>query len=343
VAAVSLIFAAYAGSLVPLSDGQQRLVAAGLLVVLTLLNVRSVAWTAVVQNLSTAAKVLAVSALAVVLLVLAPPGQGALAGPVAWQPASWSGFGVALIAVLWTYTGWVDVTYLAGEVKDPARTFPRAMGLGLTVVMVVYLLANAAWLRVLSLPEIAASSVVVSTASERVLGGGAAVVVALLVMLSAFGSLTGTFLASPRVIYSMAAEGLFFRSVAAVHPRWQTPWVAILIYLVIGTAGVMTRTFEQLAQIFVLGIWPFYALTVAAVFVLRRRYPDRNAQYRAWGYPWLPVLFLVVSAAMLLNGIARRPAQSAISLGILALGVPVYYAWRRFGTPAPAAAAEAAP
>ncbi len=328
VAAVSLIFAAYAGAFVPLSSGQQRLVASGLIVALAAINIRSVTWTAVVQNLSTVAKVLAIATLALLLFAFGQPGGGALSQPVTWNPTSWSGFGVALIAVLWTYTGWVDVTYLAGEVRDPARTFPRAMVGGLGVVMVVYLLANAAYLYVLPLHAIAQSDIVVATAAESVFGASGSALVAGLVMVSTFGSLNGTFLASPRLFYSMAVDGMFFHSVAAVHSRYQTPYVAVLLYMVLGIVGVMTRTFEQLAQIFVLGSWPFYALAVAAVFVLRRRHPDIAPPYRSWGYPLAPAGFLIVSVAMLVNGAIQRPVQTAVSLGILLPGVPAYYGWR---------------
>ncbi|HEX7023226.1 MAG TPA: amino acid permease, partial [Gemmatimonadales bacterium] len=228
----------------------------------------------------------------------------------------------------WTYTGWVDLTYLAGEVRDPARAFPRAMAGGLGVVALLYLLVNAAYLYVLPMREVAGSSLVAADAAERVFGQPGRLLVAALVMLSTFGSLNGTILTNPRVFYSMAEDGLFFRSVAAVHPRHRTPYVASLVYMLLGIAGVMTRTFEQLAQIFVLGIWPFYALAVAAVYVVRRRRPGAVPPYRTWGYPWVPAVFLVVSAAMLINGVLSRPAESAISLGVLALGIPAYYGWR---------------
>lgn len=331
-AAVALIFAAYAGAFTPLSDGQERLVAAALIVALTATNIRSVAWSAAVQNLSTFAKVLALVALAGLIFAFGDAGGGALAEPVVWSPSSWSGFWVALIAVLWTYTGWVDVTYLAGEVKNPARTFPRAMAGGLGVVVLVYLLANAAYLYVLPLQEVAESSIVAASAAERVFGPTGSALVAALVMLSTFGSLNGTILSNPRVFFSMAEDGLFFRSVAAVHPRYQTPYAALLLYMLLGIVGVTTYTFEQLARIFVLGIWPFYALAVAAVFVVRHQRPGAAPPYRTWGYPLVPAAFLIVSAAMLVNGLMQRPAETAVSLGVLLLGIPAYYGWRALQT-----------
>ena len=328
IAAVSLIFSAYAGTFLPLSDLQQKLLACALIVGLSAANIRSISLSAAIQNSSTIAKVLALVALALLLFAFGSPEQGALSRPIEWAPASWGGFGLALIAVLWTYVGWVDVTYLAGEVVDPGRTFPRATLLGLGIVMAVYLLANAAYLYVLPVEEIARSGSVAATAAERVFGLTGGRLVAALVLVSTFGSLNATFLTNPRVFYAMAQDGMFPEAIARVHPRYQSPHVALILYMVLGIIGVMTKTFEQLAQIFVLGIWPFYALTVGVVFVARRRHPDRVPVYRTWGYPVVPALFIVASIAMLLNALIRRPAQAGISAGILALGVPVYFAWR---------------
>ena len=329
-AAVCLVFSAYAATFVPLGNVGQRVLAGALLVVLSITNIRSVRWTAVVQSLSTAAKILSLVALAVLLLSFGKPGGGALTGPLTMESGGWGGFGVALIAVLWTYVGWVDLTYLAGEVVEPQRTFPRAMAGGLAMVLLIYLLVNAAYLYILPVADIAKSSAVAATATERVFGAAGRSMVAALVMLSTFGSLNGTLLSSPRVFYAMAQDRLFFRSVAAVHPRYRTPYVSVLVFMFLGIIGVATRTFEQLAELFVLGIWPFYGLAVGAVFVLRRRYPEatRKSLYHMWGYPILPAGFLIASAALLVNSAIRRPLQTALSLGILLLGLPAYYGWR---------------
>ncbi len=326
-AAIALIFAAYAGSFAPVLEPHVKLVAAGLIVVLTVANIVSVAWTVTLQSVSTWAKVLGLAALAVLLFAFGERSAGALAAPIVWTPSSWGGFWVALIAVLWTYTGWVDLTYIAGEVKDPARTFPRAMAGGMAVVVVVYLLANAAFFHALPIDQVAQSDVVAVAAVERAFGAVGGAFVAVLVMVSTFGSLNGSILANPRVFYAMAQDGLFFRRVTAVHPRFQTPHVALVLYMSLGIVGVSTRTFEQLAEIFVLGIWPFYALAVGALLVVRGRRHGPEPAYRLSGYPLLPIVFLLVSIAMLLNGLIHRPAATAISVGVLLLGVPVYYVW----------------
>jgi len=330
-AAVALIFAEYARAFATLSDRQVHLVAAALLVALTAANIRSVSWSAGLQNVSTVTKVIALAALSLVILHSGNEATGALSESLAWRRVSLGGFWPALIVVLWTYTGWVDLTFIAGEVRDPARTFPRAVLGGMAVILLVYLLANAAYLSVLPVPAMAASPLVAATAAQRAVGPRGAAAVAALVMLSTFSSLNGSILTSPRVFFAMAEDGLFFRSVARVHPRYRTPFVALLLYLVLGLVGVTTRSFEQLAEMYVLGIWPFYALAVGAVFVVPRRRPELAALCRAWGYPVLPAAFILVSIAMVVSGAVARPLETGLGIAIVLVGVPVYYAWCALG------------
>jgi amino acid transporter len=342
VAAIALIFASYARAFAPLSDGQVKLLAGALILTLGAANIRSVDWSAGIQKASASAKVIALAFLAVLIFLFGSPGDGALFEPYSWSPASWGGFGLALIPVLWTYAGWVDLTYIAGEVRDPARTFPRAMLGGIGIIVLVYVLANAAYMYVLPTQAMAQSTLVASDAARRVFGGPGASLVAALVMLATLGALNGSILTSPRVFFSIAEDGFFFRAVAAVHPRYRTPHVAVTVYTVLGLAGVATSTFEQLAEIFVFGIWPFYGLAVGAVFFIARRRPDLIPLWRSFGYPVLPVAFILVAVAMLTNGVVRRPVESAISFGIILLGIPVYYVWRTMRARAPQPRAESA-
>ena len=328
VAAIALIFADYARAFAPLTDVQVHLLAGALIVALAAANIRSVRWSATLQNVSTIAKVVVLAALALVIFGFGDPSRGALAVPAPRTALTLHGFWTALVVVLWTYTGWVDITYVAGEVREPERTYPRALFIGMTVILAVYLLVNAAYLYVLPIQTIAASALVASTATDRALGGHGAAVVAALVMISTFGALNGTILTSPRVFFAMARDGLFFRSIGAVHPRGRTPYIALLLYTSLGLAGVATRTFEQLAEIFVMGIWPFYALGVGAIFLVPRRRPEFTRLRRSFGYPVLPAAFILVSAVMLANAAVRRPVEMAISAGIVALGVPAYFLWR---------------
>ena len=327
--AIAMLFAEYLRVFVPLTGAGVRLVAAGAILTLALANIRSLTWGAAVQNASTLAKVLALVGLAVLAFGLGDPQRGAFAGPIAFAPLSWGGFGLALVAVMWTYDGWADLTFLAGEVRDPARTLPRALLGGTLAVVAIYLLVNAAYLYVLTPAAMAGRPLVAADAARAVVGGAGASLVAAMVLLSAFGALNGSTMTGPRIFYAMAEDGLFFRPVAAVHPRYRTPWVAIALAAALGIAYVAVRTFEQLADAFVLGIWPFYALAVGAVFRLRRHRPDVPRPYRTWGYPFVPLLFLVASVAMLANALVQQPVSTAVGFGVILAGVPVYHLWRR--------------
>jgi amino acid transporter len=236
---------------------------------------------------------------------------------------------VALIAVLWAYDGWADATYVAGEVKDPGRSLPRALIGGFGVVVAVYLLLNGAYLWVLPLEEMAASELVAARAASVVLGGAGAAIVAALVLLSTFGALNGTMMSGPRVFFALGRDGLFFRRIGAVHPRGRTPHVAILLATLLGIGYVSIRSFEELAEAFILGLWPFFMLAVLAVFRLRRTRPELSRPYRTWGYPVVPLLFLGVSTTMLLNALVAQPLSTLYSFGIIASGLPVYWVWKR--------------
>jgi basic amino acid/polyamine antiporter, APA family len=330
VGAISMLFAEYVQEFVPMTSGQVRLVAAGTILALAAAHIRSVAWGAAVQNVSTVAKVATLSGLAILAFLLGDGSTGAFArSDPGLTPISWGGFGVALIAVMWAYDGWADLTFLGGEVKDPARTLPRALLGGTAAIIVIYLFVNAAYLYVLPVEEMAGRPLVAADAARKIFGEAGAAVVAAMVMTSAFGALNGSTMAGPRVFFAMADDGLFFRHIAAVHPRWRTPWAAIALAAALGIAYVSIGTFEQLTDAFVLGVWPFYALAVGAVFILRRDRPDLPRPYRTVGYPWVPLVFLAASVLMLLNAAVEQPLSTLTGFAVILLGVPVFYAWRR--------------
>jgi APA family basic amino acid/polyamine antiporter len=326
--AIAMIFAEYSGRFLALSDTGVRVVAAGAILLLASTNIRSVRWGAAVQNASTAAKVAALVGLAVVAFLFGDPSRSALAQPLEWDPLTWGGFGLALVSVMWAYDGWADLTFIAGEVKDPGRTMPRAIIWGVGGVVAIYLAVNLAYLFVLSVPEMVGSKLVAADAATKVFGGGGSSIVAALVMLSTFGALNGSMMTGPRIFFAIADDGLFFRPVAAVHPRWRTPYVAIGLAAALGIAYVSMRTFGQLADAFVLGIWPFYALAVAGVYILRRRRPELPRPYRTFGYPVTPLVFLLASVGMLVNAAVQDPVPTLIGFGVIAAGVPVFYLWK---------------
>jgi amino acid transporter len=328
--AIAMIFAEYMQTFVKMSDGQIRLVAALAIIVLGGLNILSLRYAAFLENVTTGAKVLALLGLTLLAFIFGNFATGALAGGhFSFSPTSWGGFGIALVSVMWAYDGWADLTFVAGEVKDPSRNLPRALLWGVATIVVVYLAINVAYLWVLPMQVMATSPLVASDTAVRIFGQMGAAIVAALVMLSAFGALNGSMMTGPRIFWAMADEKLFFKPVAAVHPRFRTPHVAIGMAVILGVLYVSFRTFEQLADQFILGIWPFYALAVAAVFVLRKRIPHADRPYRTAGYPVVPLVFLIASVAMLGNAVFTAPGPTLICFGVILAGIPVYLIWKR--------------
>ena len=327
--AISTIFAEYLGYFVHLSPDQVRYVAAAGILSVGTLNYVGVNSAAAVMNLTTLAKYGALAALG---LLAFTAGSGSFSHfTPAWQGGvNLSLMGTALIAIMWTYDGWADLSFMGGEVKDPARTLPLALILGTAAIVLVYLLLNVAYVYLVPLPEMAGSKLIAATAADRIplFGGAGGAVVSGIVMLSCFGSLTGSMMTGPRIFFAMADRGLFFRGIARVSPRFQSPSVAIWLATALGVLYVLFNDFQQLADKFILGIWPFYALAVAAVFVLRRPRPDLPRPYKTWGYPVVPLLFLIASVAMVVNALWTDPVNTGITFAIILAGIPVYFGWR---------------
>jgi APA family basic amino acid/polyamine antiporter len=256
----------------------------------------------------------------------APPAAPLPAGPI---PVA--AIGVALVAVLWAYEGWHDVTFAAGELHNPQRNFPRAIVGGVGIVIVVYLLANLAYLKVLTPAEIAASDRVALTAMTRVTGVWGGKLLTAAILCSILGAMNALILAGPRAYYQMAKDGLFIDRVARVHPKWRTPVDALLIqgiwsaFLVLFIGG-----FSQLFTYVIFGGWIFYALAVLSVVALRRKEPALQRPYRVPGYPLVPFLFVATAGAIVVNTLIATPRESTIGLAFIALGIPVYFAQRAF-------------
>jgi len=292
----------------------------------TVVAYRGVNWSAVIVNITTVSRY---GALALLVVAAFVAGHGDFRHFVAPGGTVHVGlYGLALVSVLWAYDGWGDLSYVSGEVKDPERNLPRALLLGTLGVVVIYLAANAAYLYLIPIGRMATSPLVAADAAQAILGRLGVGLVAVVVIISTFGTLAGSMLTGPRIIYAMAEEGLFFKAVARPHPRYKTPATAILLTGALGVGFVLLRTFEQLADAFVLGIWPFYALAAAAVFVLRRTRPDARRPVRTWGYPVVPILFLAAAAFLLINALVSD-RNSWIPFGVIVAGIPVYWLWRR--------------
>jgi len=329
IGAVALVFAEYLGRLFPILHDRTRLVAAAAVMLVAAWNYRSLRFGAGVQNLSSASKVLAILGLTAAAFLSGHPGEGAWLGLDQLAPESWAGFGLGLVTVLWAYNGWQDATYVGGEVRDPGRNLPRALTIGTLIVTGVYLAVNAAYLAVLSMDTIARSPLVAADMAVRLFGGIGNALIAALVCVSTFGTMNSGTMCYPRIFYAMAEDRLFFRGIAAVHPRYGTPHAAIALTATLAVCFLWVRTFEQLIEIFILGVLPFWALGAAAVIVLRRRRPEMARPYRTPGYPFVPILFIVATVGLLLNSLMQRPGPTVASFAAILAGVPIYYLWRR--------------
>ncbi len=330
--AIATIFAEYLGYFVPLSALQVRYVAAAAIVLIAAINYVGVQRAAVLQSATTVLKYAALLALGL-LAFTATGGSGRHFTP-AWPAGiSMSLLATALIPVLWTYDGWADPATMAGEIADPQRNLPRALIAGALCVTLVYLVVNVGFLYALSPLQMAGSRLIASTVAARVplLGSAGTAAIAVAVILSAFSGLNASMMTGSRVFFAMADRGMFFKSVARVSPRFASPSVAIWLACVLGVAYVLANDFAQLADKFILGIWPFYALMVAAVFVLRRTRPDLPRPYRVWGYPVVPAIFLLASLFMVVNALMTDPRNTGVTMLIIVAGVPVYLVWTRLG------------
>ena len=328
VGAISMTFAEYLLRVIGVDPGEYaRYVAAAAIIAMGTVNILGVRWGTLVINLTTIAKYGGLIFIVVISLALGLPQTGGHYTP-AMPPGSFSmaPFGLALVSVLWAYDGYADLSYSAGEVKDPERNMPRALIFGTLAIITIYLLANIAYLAVIPVEEMRRSKLVAADVAERLLGSAGVVFIGVTVMLSTWGTLTGSLFTSPRIFFAMADDGLFFKSVAKVHPRFHTPHIAITINIVLGVIFVLMRTFEQLADAFVTAIVPFYALGVAALFVVRRR-ADYKPPFRTPGYPFVPALFVLSAIYLLANALVDPTSRvaTAITLGIVLLGIPVYY------------------
>ena len=241
-------------------------------------------------------------------LVLGLAANGWGISPAAPAELPVSAFGLALVGALWAFDGWADLSYAAGEVKDPQRNLPRALLIGTGAVLAIYLAANVAYLAVLPIDQIRTSKLVAADVAQNVMGAGGVAFVSITVMISTFGTLNNSLLTAPRIIFAAADDHLFPRWIAAVHPRFKTPWVSILLCIALGVVFLLLRKFEQLTDLFVIAFLPFYGLGVAAIFKLRGP-PDYHPTFKVPLYPIVPLIFLGSVVALLANRAEDKTAR----------------------------------
>jgi len=287
-------------------------------------GVREGAW---IQNLVTIVKLGALAALAGVGLFVKAPAHPDFAAPL--PAAVLAPFGVAMISVLWAYDGWYCFALSAGEARDPGRTIPRGLIAGTVALIVIYGVINLVYLRALPISELAQSPRAGEAAAQALFGPAAAKLTSAAILVSIFGCLSANILTCSRIYQPMAEDGLFFQGLARVHPRSRVPSASLAAQGAWASILVVSGTFEQLYTYVIFVEVLFFTATGAAIYVLRRTHAATPRPYRAWGYPWVPALFVLCSLVLTANTLLERPTESLIGLGLLALGLPAYASWRR--------------
>ena len=303
-----------------------RIVSATAILAATIVNVRGVTVGAAVVGATTVAKVGGLALMVGLAALLGRDSGASLYNFAAGAPIDLSLIGLALISVLWAYDGFADVTLAAGEITDPQRNLPRAIVLGTFAIITVYLAVNVAYIYVSPIGAVAESPLIAADTMTALVGHLGASFISVIVMLSTLGALMAGMLASPRVFFAMADDKLFFQTVARVHPRYGTPYVAIGITGFLGGLYVLTQSFEQLADTFVLSIWPFYTLAIAGLYRLRRTQPRLPRPYRVVGYPVTPAVFIAASIGLIANAVWAEPIWTGVTFGLVLAGGPVYWA-----------------
>jgi APA family basic amino acid/polyamine antiporter len=340
VAALARVFSEYLAKVLPISPVGQTMIAVAMIGIVTAVNVWGTRKSSDLQNWTTLVKVGIIVLLSAVLLSV---GQHAREIPSAMGATQhglglWSNFGLAMIAVLWAYEGWQFGTYSAGEVIDPQKNFPRAFLAGSLILVGLYLLAVIAYLFALGPSGMAASDTIAAAAVSQVLGPWAGKIVALTILISTFSAANSVLLTAPRVFYAMANDNLFFKKLAKVHPRFQTPAAAIIGLgvwsCVLVSAGELGSFSKLIGGVIFIG-WIFYGLGAAAIFPIRRASQGKPIPYRVPGYPWTPLVFVLAAAAIVGNAIFlafRDPDQFhnlIAAIIIMLLGLPAYFFWRK--------------
>lgn len=329
-ATLAVAFSRYLDQLVDLSPLVARLVSVVVIVIITIINVLGTRRSANVQNWTTGVKVAAIVVMSTALIVLGDRLRSVFGQP--WPDvgaaALMSGLGTAMIGVLWAYEGWQYVTFAAGETVEPERNFPRAMVIGTAALIALYLLPNIAYIAALGPDGVARSDRVASEAVTALMGPAAGNLIAAAILVSIFSAANGLTLTAPRVYFAMARDGVFFRRLADVHPRFGTPAFAIVVSSAWAILLAATGTFEQLLTYVVFAGWIFYALGAMSIFVYRRVRPTANRPFSVPFYPFTPLLFIVAAAAIVINTFITQPGRAAAGIGVVLLGVPAYLAWK---------------
>ena len=329
IAALTVAATNYLGQFVTLGMWSGRVAAVAIIAIIGAISVSGIRSSATIQNWGALIKSVAVIVMSVILVAMGDSGAPMAPVTHASSLGLISAAGTAMISVLWAYEGWQYVTFSAGESKNPQRSLPIAIGSGTALLVAFYLLANFGYLAALGSAQVAASERVAADAMTAVLGEWAGRFVAVAIIIAMCSASLGIAITMPRGYYSMARDGLFFKSFAFVHARHGTPAVAIWGLCAWAAVLALSGTFEQLLTYVVFVGWIFYALGAAAVIILRRKSPHVTRPYRVPGYPLTPVLFILAAIALVINTISAQPMVAGTGLAMVLLGAPAYWYWTR--------------
>jgi len=312
-----------------LSAGQ--LMGVAIIILLSVVNFIGVGLGKSIQNVFTVIKI---GTITVIIVLGFAIGKGA-APALTFNPSNLGfggviiGFGVSLVAVAWAFDGWNNVNFVAGEIKNPKRNLPLALILGTFGITALYVLVNYVYLYALPIQETVGVVRIAEKATGALFGSSTGALISAAVIVSVFGSLNGTILVGPRVYYAMAKDGLFFRKVAHVHPRFRTPGFSILIQAIWASLLTLLGSFEQIFTFAMFMAIVFWIAAAASVFTLRKKKPDLPRPYKTWGYPVVPAVFIIASSGILLNTLLEKPVEALAGILLTALGIPAYLYWKR--------------
>lgn len=320
----------FIGNIHPFADIGLKLTAIASIMLIAIVNYYGVQFGGLVQNVFTFMKVAAIGGIVVLGFSV---GNGSVEHffPLWGTPVSGSllpAIGVAMIATLWSYDGWNSLTYMAGEVKEPHKNIPRALVMGTLAVIVIYAVTNLAYLYVLPIDQIAKSNLVAADVMEKIFSGYGGAIISLCVMISTFGTVNATSMATARVFFAMAKDKLFFSNFGKVHPKFKTPGRSLLIQGIWASILTLSGTYDQLFTYVIFAGWIFFALGAVAVFIIRKKMPSASRAFRVPGYPWVPIAFVTVATWFVINTIVEQTADSMVGLLLLLAGIPFYLYWK---------------
>jgi basic amino acid/polyamine antiporter, APA family len=325
------IFIPIVGNIFPFAEFGAKASAILCILFLTGINYVGVIFGGAVQSFVTFIKIASIVILSFLLLA---SGSGSLANistgfsmPASSTSNIISLFGLAIAGAFWAYDGWNNLTFVAGEIKQPQRNVPLGLLFGTLIVVIVYMLVNVAYLYVLPIEKMAQSPLVAATAAEFVFGSKGAILISIAVIISTFGALNGNILSTARVCFAMARNNMFIKSLDKIHPRYATPHTSLVAQGLWSCLLVLSGTFDTITDYVMFASWLFYMLGAYGVIVLRKKMPDVPRPYKVWGYPYTPMIFVIFSFLFLVNTLVSDYKNAAMGLLLILLGLPFYY-WR---------------